>query len=82
MKFKDFLAQPPIEEAESNYIAMSAYKANDAKIRMELEKLDLNLMRHRERYLKTDRKNWGFSGDLERVATQLKELNDFLGGSQ
>lgn len=82
MKFKEFLVQSPVVEAESNYVAMSAYKANDAKIRSELEKLDLNLMRHRDRYLNTDRKNWGFSGDLEQVATQLKEINDFLGGSQ
>lgn len=82
MKFKEFLANPPVVEAESNYVAMSAYKANATRVQLELDKLEVNLLRHKERYLKTDRSNWGFSGDLEHVAKQLEEINDFLGGSR
>lgn len=82
MKFKEFLNQPPVVEAESNYVAMSAYKANAAKVQMEMDKLGANLLRHQDRYLKTDRTNWGFSGDLERVAQLLAEINDFLGSGR
>lgn len=82
MKFKEFLAQPPVVEAESNYVAMSAYKANATKIQMELDKLEVNLMRHKERYLGTNRSSWGFSGDLEHVVKQLEEINDFLGSGR
>lgn len=82
MKFKDFLAKPPVVEAEANYVAMSAYKANAAKVQMELDKLEVNLLRHKDRYLATDRKSWGFAGDLEHVAKQLEEVNDFLGSNR
>lgn len=79
MKLSEFLIEDEVVvEGDERYIAMSAYKANAAKVQEELDKLELNMMRHRDKYLKTDRTNWGYSGDLEHVVKQLEEINDFL----
>lgn len=71
--------QEAVVEGDERYVAMAAYKANASKVRDELDKLELNLQRHRARYLKTDRTDWGHAGDLERVATAIADINDWLG---
>lgn len=81
-KSETYDAPSSVKEAESNYVAMSAYKANAMKVQTEIDKLEVNLMRHKERYLGTNRSSWGFSGDLEHVVKQLEEINDFLGSSR
>lgn len=68
-----------LEESESNYIAMSSYQAKAAQVDDEIEKLKLNMMKHRKEYLATDRTNWGYAGDMERLLKQLTEINDWLG---
>lgn len=66
-------------ESESNYIAMSSYQAKAAQVDDEIEKLKLNMMKHRKEYLATDRTNWGYAGDMERLLKQMTEINDWLG---
>ena len=67
-----------VTEGESNYVAMSAYKANTAKVQQQMDMLALNIQKHRERYMATDRQDWGYAGDLEKLNQQLTEINDWL----
>lgn len=71
-------ASKELSESEANYVAMSAYRANLNKVLDQVEALKLNIAKHRDRYMATDRTDWGYSGDLERVKQHLSEINDSL----
>lgn len=68
-----------LEENESNYVAMSSYQANRAKAAMELDKLKANMMKHHAAYMNTDRTNWGYAGDMERLTESLRDINSWMG---
>lgn len=74
----DTLKQFLINEGEETYVAMAAYKAAELKVADEIEKLKLNLMKHHDAYMQTDRTSWGFAGDLNNVVSQLRDINDFI----
>lgn len=67
-----------LSESEANYVAMSAYRANMSKVLDQIEDLKLNIAKHRDRYFGTDRTDWSYSGDMERLNQQLSEINDWL----
>lgn len=74
----DTLKQFLVKEGKETYDAMAAYKVAEMKVAEELRKLRHNLMQHHDTYMKTDRTNWGFAGDLNHVVSQLQDINDFI----
>ena len=62
--------------------AAAAYDAALVEVRAELEKLKVNISNHQKQYAASNQTNWGFSGDLQHVLAELRNLNRFIGGDQ
>lgn len=57
--------------------AHTQYKARQASIRELITELEARLAKHETKASK-DPGNWGYSGDLGRVESNLQELVDFF----
>lgn len=57
--------------------ANDAYIARAAEVRHILHAIEAKLESHAMRQA-TDRRNWGYAGDLAHVESQLREVMNFL----
>lgn len=57
--------------------AAADYDATVAAVELQLAKLKGKIEAHKAK-AKTDPKNWGYSGDLRKVESDLADLLDFL----
>ena len=59
--------------------AADAYEARASQIDALITKIQAGLDRHRKGFDATDRRHWGYVGDVARVAELLGEINASLG---